>query len=53
MPLFLTQDEKVELTAAITINNLRKRYEVRSLLLPHYAYAYARTIANSRRDSLF
>ncbi len=44
MPLFLTQDEKVELTAGLTSNHLLKRYEIKTLLLPHYSYAYARAI---------
>ncbi len=48
MPLFLTQGEKVELTAALTPNEALKRYELRTLLLPHYSYAHARSVVKSR-----
>ena len=48
MPLFLTQSEKVELAAALTPNPIMKRYEIHTLLLPHYSYAYARALVKSR-----
>jgi hypothetical protein len=48
MPLCLTQPNKVDLTAALTIDETMKRYQLRTLLLPHYAYANARAIAKSR-----
>lgn len=48
MPLFLTQPDKVELAATLTPNPTLKRYEVNTLLLPHYSYAYARSVVKSR-----
>lgn len=48
MPLFLTQPEHVELTAALEPDPAMSRYVVRTLLLPHYAYAYARSLVKSR-----
>ena len=48
MPLFLTQAEKVDLAATLTPNLPMKRYEIRTLLLPHYSYAYARPLVKSR-----
>lgn len=48
MPLFLTQSDKVELTAALEPDPAMQRYSVRTLLLPYYAYAYARAIVKSR-----
>ena len=48
MPLFLTQPEKVELAATLSPNPAMKRYEIRTLLLPHYSYAYARSLVKSR-----
>lgn len=48
MPLFLTQPDHVELTAALDPDPPMKRYIVRSLLLPHYAYSYARALVKSR-----
>lgn len=48
MPLFLTQDSKVELTAALEPEPTLKRYFVKTLLFPSYAYAYARTLVKSR-----
>lgn len=48
MPLYLTQSEKVELTAALTIDNIMQRYQLRTLLHPTYAYAYARAVVKSR-----
>jgi hypothetical protein len=48
MPLFLTQSDKVELAATLTPNPTMKRYEIRTLLLPHYSYAYARALVKNR-----
>jgi hypothetical protein len=48
MPLFLTQSDKVELAATLSPNPTMKRYEIRTLLLPHYSYAYARALVKSR-----
>jgi Domain of unknown function (DUF3825) len=48
MPLFLTQGKKVELTAALRPEPALKRYSVRTLLLPTYAYASARAVVKSR-----
>ena len=48
MPLYLTQSEKVELTAALSIDRTMKRYQLRTLLFPAYAYAYARSLVKSR-----
>lgn len=48
MPLSLTEPSKVDLTAALTIDETMKRYQLRTLLLPHYAYANARSIVKSR-----
>lgn len=48
MPLSLTEPNKVDLTAALTIDETMKRYQLRTLLLPHYAYASARAIVKSR-----
>lgn len=48
MPLSLTEPNKVDLTAALTIDDTMKRYQLRTLLLPHYAYANARAIVRSR-----
>ena len=48
MPLFLTQPDQVELVATLTPNQTLKRYEVKTLLLPHYSYAYARAIVKNR-----
>lgn len=48
MPLFLTQPEKVELAATLTPNPSMKRYEIKTLLLPHYSYAYARALVKNR-----
>ena len=50
MPLFLTQGEKVELTAALRPEPTLRRYSIRTLLLPAYAYAYARAIVKSRAN---
>lgn len=47
MPLFLTRPNKVDLTAALMINETMKRYELKTLLLPSYAYANARSIVRS------
>jgi len=48
MPLCLTEPNKVDLTAALTIDETMKRYQLRTLLLPHFAYANARSIVKSR-----
>jgi hypothetical protein len=48
MPLFLTQQKKVELTAVLLPEPPMKRYVVKTLLLPYYAYAYARAVVRSR-----
>lgn len=48
MPLYLNSPDKVDLTAALTRDKTMKRYQLRTLLLPHYAYAYARAIVKSR-----
>lgn len=48
MPLYLTQPDKVELTATLSIDNTMKRYQLRTLLFPSYAYAYARSVVKSR-----
>ncbi len=48
MPLFLTQSDKVELTAVLQPDPVLKRYVVKTLLLPYYAYAYARAVVKSR-----
>ncbi len=48
MPLFLTQSERVELTAALQPEPTLKRYIVRTLLMPSHAYAYARALVKSR-----
>jgi hypothetical protein len=48
MPISLTEPNKVDLTAALTIDETMKRYQLRTLLLPHYAYANARAIVKSR-----
>jgi hypothetical protein len=47
MPLYLTQSDKVELTAALSIDRTMKRYQLRTLLFPAYAYAYARSVVKS------
>lgn len=47
MPLFLTSSNKVDLTAALMINETMKRYELKTLLIPSYAYANARSIVRS------
>ena len=48
MPLFLTQSDKVELTAVLQPDAVLKRYVVKTLLLPYFAYAYARAVVKSR-----
>lgn len=48
MPLYLTQADKVEMTAALQPDPVQCRYTVKTLLLPAYAYAYARTLVKSR-----
>lgn len=48
MPLFLTQPSKVDLTAALAPDMTMKRYVVKTLLLPYYAYAYTRSVVKSR-----
>jgi hypothetical protein len=48
MPLHLTQPERVELTAALQPDPAMRRYIVRTLLLPHHAYAYARSVVKTR-----
>ena len=48
MPLYLTEPDTVDLTAALTIDETMKRYQLRTLLLPHYAYANARAIVKSK-----
>lgn len=48
MPLFLTQPQKVDLTAALEPDEILRRYVVKTLLLPNYAYAYTRAVVKSR-----
>jgi len=48
MPLSLTDPDTVDLTAALTIDETMRRYQLRTLLLPHYAYANARAIVKSK-----
>lgn len=48
MPLFLTQTEKVDLTAALEPEEPLRRYVVKTLLMPNYAYAYTRSVVKSR-----
>ena len=50
MPLHLTQPDKVELTAALQPDPPLKRYLVRTLLLPHFSYAWARALVKSRAN---
>jgi len=47
MPLNLTKPSKVELTATLQPNPSTKQYDVRTLLYPNYAYAYARAVVKS------
>jgi hypothetical protein len=47
LPLFLTQGDKVDLTAVLEPDPPLKRYVVKTLLLPHFAYAYARSLVKS------
>jgi hypothetical protein len=48
MPLCLTSPEKVELCAALQPDENLRRYNVRTLLLPHYGYAYARALVRNK-----
>lgn len=48
MPLYLTQSDKPELTAVLHPNSSVRSYTVRTLLLPHFAYAYARSVVKNR-----
>ncbi|MDG7000092.1 MAG: DUF3825 domain-containing protein [Nitrososphaerota archaeon] len=48
MPLFLTQSQKVDLTAALEPDEALRRYVVKTLLMPNYAYAYTRAVVKSR-----
>jgi hypothetical protein len=48
MPLCLVSPDKVDLTATLSPDPALRRYSVRTLLLPHYAYASARAIIKSR-----
>lgn len=48
MPLYLTQSDKIDLFAALTIEEAKCRYHLRTLLYPHYAYANARAVVKSR-----
>lgn len=48
MPLYLTQPDKIDLFAALTIEEAKHRYHLRTLLYPHYAYANARAVVKSR-----
>jgi hypothetical protein len=50
MPLFLTQPDRVELTAPLQPDPALKRYVVRTLLLPHFAYAGTRALVKSRAN---
>lgn len=47
MPLSLSDPSKVELTATLQPNPTLKQYEVRTLLYPHYAYSYARSVVRN------
>lgn len=48
MPLFLTRPDRVELTAVLRPDPTLKRYVVKTLLMPSFAYAYARAVVKSR-----
>ena len=48
MPLYLNSPDKVDLTATLTRDTTMRRYQVNTLLLPSYAYAYARSVVKSR-----
>lgn len=48
MPLCFSSPEKIDITAALTIDNTMKRYQLRTLLPPHYAYANARAVIKTR-----
>lgn len=48
MPLYLTQPERVELTATLSIDRTNRCYQLRTLLVPAYAYGYARSVVKSR-----
>ena len=48
MPLCLLSDDRVDLTAALSPEPAMRRYSVRTLLCPAYAYAYARSVIRSR-----
>lgn len=50
MPLFLTQPDRVELTAPLQPDPALRRYVVRTLLLPFFAYAGARALVKSRAN---
>jgi hypothetical protein len=47
MPLSLSNPAKVELTATLQPNPALKQYDVRTLLYPHYAYSYARSVVRN------
>jgi hypothetical protein len=50
MPLNLTNPTQVDLVATLTPNVDKKLYEVNTLLLPHYAYPYVRSLVPSRES---
>lgn len=48
MPLFLTQQNRVDLTATLTPDRAMNRYVVKTLLLPQFSYAAVRALVKSR-----
>lgn len=50
MPLNLTSPTQVDLVATLTPNIDKRLYEVNTLLLPHYAYPYVRSLVPSRES---
>jgi hypothetical protein len=48
LPLRLTTPEKVDLSAALSVDKTMKRYQLHTLLTVQYGYANARAVAKSR-----
>jgi len=48
MPLYLLSGDKVDLTATLSPDDVNRRYSIRTLLLPAFAYAYARAVIKNR-----
>lgn len=48
MPLYLTDENTVDLTAPLTPNPLKKSYEISTLLYPEYSYPHARAVVKNR-----